>query len=856
MDNVVSFNTFADTIGVTTANCTDGTATVYPYGFGVPPFTYLWSNGATSVSVSGLSTGFYSVTVKDAIGCTDNVTAFVPQSLFISAAVSATDATCSASDGTISAVGIGGTAPYSYVWSNGATTASQIGLTGGLYDVNVMDANGCIGNAGGTIGTASPISVIYTVTPSLCTAPTGSVTLIPSGGTAPYTAQWITTPAQTGMIAINLIYGTYTYHVTDATGCVQTGTAYIPPMDLISASYMSTPALCTLSNGSMTVYPTGGVAPYFYLWNTGATTATITGKPAGNYSVTITDALGCKATENAYLPFNSPVTVGLTTTPASCVFANDGIDSAVVWGGTPPYAYSWSTGGSTSSISALASGPYWVSVTDAAGCNSHSNYSYVGYDPSNTDCYCTISGTVYADANSSCTQDPGEAGIPNIQIYISGRGFTYTDANGNYSYKVPPGTYSVSETVPAFYPLSPCQINNVTVIAGSGAGCVNTVNFGNNVIPTHDMHISTWNYSSAVPGQTYSNVTLVSNDGTVAEDSIVTNYQTDGHLYVPTFVPVGVFSGSSNAYTTIGSFPALTPGATMQFFMNYIVPTNIPLGTTVVFNDTVSYNSPIDDWMIDNTPANNISACSTITSKSYNPNFKSVFPTGTGPAGIIAYSDSVLEYMIHFQNTGDAMTDNIMIADTLDDNLDWTSLKPEFMSAPCQVTLTQVGTKKIAQFMFNHIDLPTSASDEVRSNGMLTYSIHTKNGLSVGSQFRNKASIYFDYNAPVVTNTTLNTLGSLPTKVNNVPAAANTAFSVFPNPANETFKAIIVSDASGKADLTIADVAGRVVMNRTLSLQAGTQTMSVDVSQFASGVYFVSLNQNGKVQTQKLVIVK
>jgi len=142
------------------------------------------------------------------------------------------------------------------------------------------------------------------------------------------------------------------------------------------------------------------------------------------------------------------------------------------------------------------------------------------------------------------------------------------------------------------------------------------------------------------------------------------------------------------------------------------------------------------------------------------------------------------------------------------------------------------------------------------SNGMLTYTIKLNSGLASGTQIRNHASIYFDYNAPVVTNSTLNTIGTAaPQGIKTQSSQNQGSFTIYPNPASKTFNALINSDAAGAADMIISDVTGKSLISKNITLQQGSQTVSTDISKLAPGVYFVSLDQNGKTQTQKLVIM-
>ena len=225
--------------------------------------------------------------------------------------------------------------------------------------------------------------------------------------------------------------------------------------------------------------------------------------------------------------------------------------------------------------------------------------------------------------------------------------------------------------------------------------------------------------------------------------------------------------------------------------------------------------------------------------------------------GLITYADSTLEYMVHFQNTGTAPAQNIIVIDTLDNNLDWSTLRPEYMSAACKVTLQQIGSLKVAKFTFSNIFLPTKTSNDLRSNGMFTYTIKTMPGLPIGTQFKNRASIYFDYNAPVMTNQTLNTLGaSSTTVVSNTAAEQKKSFTIYPNPANRSFYSVINSTSATSAEMSISDVTGKVLISKTIALQNGAQTISTNISALSPGVYFVTLNNNGKTETQKLVVIK
>src|SRR5205823_114690 len=124
----------------------------------------------------------------------------------------------------------------------------------------------------------------------------------------------------------------------------------------------------------------------------------------------------------------------------------------------------------------------------------------------------------------------------------------------------------------------------------------------------------------------------------------------------------------------------------------------------------------------------------------------------------------------------------VVVRDTLDPSLDFTTLEPVFMTHKGVTEMDELGR---VTFTFNNINLPPASTQPFLSNGMLTYKVKLRTGLGIGTQIRNRASIYFDFNAPVMTGSTLNTIGTQ-TYVNTVKKEVNSSFIVYPNPAGNS----------------------------------------------------------------------
>lgn len=342
---------------------------------GTGPFTYIWNNGATGSVNDILPAGDYTVTVTDVNGCTLSGTATVDNPTPIIIDIEVTNPACG-SGGTGSAVAnvSGGTGPYFYLWSTGATTSSVSGLTPGNYSLTVTDFFGCIENASVAITPFSDVTLSTEVTPSSgCGTPDGIAKVIISGGTAPYNILWSNGAVMSTVTG--LAPGTYTVVVTDFNGCGATAEVTIEGTSGIDLMITGVNAGC-VSNGSVSamVTPGTGTPPFTYLWNTGATTSILNNLTPGTYAVTVTDAAGCTISDSVTITASAEIAVVTSGTNVSCYGGANGSATATASGGAGPYTYSWNTGASGATITNLSAATYFVTATDqASGCTAMTN---------------------------------------------------------------------------------------------------------------------------------------------------------------------------------------------------------------------------------------------------------------------------------------------------------------------------------------------------------------------------------------------------------------------------------------------------------------------------------------------------
>ena len=381
----------APTVTQPTCNVPTGTIVINSTGSGVLEYSI---NGGISYQTgntfAGLAPGHYFIRVRLQSNPTC-YTAYINNPVIINEVnpsplvliLTHTNATTpGCNNGAALASASGGTAPYTYLWNTGATTAAISNLTAGIYTVTVTDSKNCTAVQSvvvDCINTCDDALRVLSVTPVNCYGTTtGSATVSASSVLNPtntYTYLW--SNGQTGSALSNAPAGTYMVTATPSNGCspVSQSVVITGPSSVLSVQASSTGISGVgINDGTATALPSGGTPGYTYLWNTGATTAIITGLGPGTYTVTVTDSKGCTAQGSVtILPFNCQGLSATTTAiTVSCAGSSNGSATAIVTGGSGNFGYSWNTVPvqTTQTASGLLAGTYTVIVHDnITGCN-------------------------------------------------------------------------------------------------------------------------------------------------------------------------------------------------------------------------------------------------------------------------------------------------------------------------------------------------------------------------------------------------------------------------------------------------------------------------------------------------------
>ncbi len=593
--------------------------------------------------------------------------------------------------------------------------------------------------------------------------------------------------------------------------------------------------------GAISIVASGGTPPYTYLWNTGATTSAVNNLTGGDYSVSVTDNTGCLSRMHYPLyKINGDTTyyIHLGLTYPNCV--NNGVVYTTVNNGVPPYTYVWNNAHTTQNLTNIGQGYYAVTVTDSLGCVTSGD---VHVDMS---CRNFIYGHVYDDVNNNCTEDGGDLPMNHMAVTAYGNGgpfYGWIDHDGSYLVLVnDTGTYNLSFNY-SYY-----------------GNCSNTVCAAPPPVVFTTMGDTSWNNNLGVQFTGY-DLGICAGWGRVPPCVGYGWYQEWYWINLADASPVAV---GGPVTVTFHYDSLLTPFEFSRFpnSINHTTRTitwiynNIgTVGTDSFINvkfNYIAYNSSITqlsgDFSISPTAGdcdltNNGFHFTDALFGSHDPNEKTV-----EPAGNITENDSVLTYTIHFQNNGLDTAWFITIKDTLSPYVEPASVRMLGSSIPqYDFNLNENG---ILTWFFNPALLPDSLVNPETSKGFIRYQVKKKKDLPIGTVISNRASIYFDYNDPVVTNTVSNMLVN-PLGVAPVEAMNGISATAFPNPFS-TETNILITGLNRDYDFELHDVTGKTIRNFK---SVSTNVLQLKRNELSSGMYLYSISVKGnKLAYGKLVV--
>lgn len=447
-----------------------------------------------------------------------------------------------------------------------------------------------------------------------------------------------------------------------------------------------------------------------------------------------------------------------------------------------------------------------------------------------------ISGRIFADNNNNGVRDGVEKMLPYETVKV-GNYYTATNSSGYYSIYLPVGTYTITKPSAGFYagfPTLPVQISVSATAPGTVYGN-NNIGIG---IPTTYKDIAI----DMIPTSTVSATRLATYQVLISNLSENTAYyqadlaaDTILSYYAPYAANIDNYDVNSHTATWFGQLVG---------FGKRIIPIGYTVATTATINQPLSNLGSIAlQFDTDQNPSNDTSRTQQVVVSSYDPNNKVPGNCGETERGYILASDK-MQYTINFQNTGNDVAVNVIVKDVISPNLDINSLRFIATSHVNNFTLKVDGDT--IYFIYRSIMLPDSLSNESGSKGWVSFSIQQKPNLAVGSEIKNTAAIYFDYNDAVITNTTLHTI-ALHVGINE--AETENKLAIYPNPSSNKVSIEIPSNMAD-AELRITDIMGRHILSKKVS----QPTEELNVSELASGIYFVSLSSQGRVLQSKLLV--
>lgn len=675
------------------------------------------------------------------------------------------------------------------------------------------------------------IAYINLVKP-ICQSPEGSVTAYVSNtatATPPYSWNWvndnITSATLTGAKT-----GNHLIEVTDAGGCFGSAHYYLEatyPTDFIAQATVTKSDSCLFGQGKISSSVTGGYPPYQYQWDGSSTPGQqniLNNAGYGNHQVNVYDTKGCIAYAGAFVLNQNPINLTAQTGSTGCSGLL-GTVTAVASGGVAPYSYHWLGYPEESGnlLDSLLPGYHYFYATDANGCKSNTQNAYVSVANS---CYGYVNLDVFRDDNSDCEKQASELAVANNYVLytVAGQQHYSNIFNSSFMMMLLPGIQDVRlGAKPHFTPsclTANWQVQNINVTSGQymqkSVGIAAAATFKN-------LEMILAPKTGFRPGFNTGFTLRITNPGNLPSDAID----------VKLLLPAGVdFLGSVYPHTVVSpgevTFPVPMLGIGGMYDVNMVLKaqSTVPIGIYLPFEtmaDTMTNESDLTD---------NHTDYEFFTVGSFDPNDIRV-----SPSPMIAPTKTRLEYSIRFQNTGTYYAETVLLRDTLPEELDLSTFRPLFSSH--QTSRVQMKGRELT-VLYSNIYLQPSIVNEPASHGEFRFAIERYPNLPLGTQIHNAASIYFDFNAPVKTNTAQ-------VEVNEVIAGTKAliSFSIYPNPVQEQFS-ITGADVN---EVEILDLSGK----RVATLKA-EQKNRFSVKGLVNGLYLVRLHTSAGPVTNKLIV--
>ncbi|MBL7916577.1 MAG: T9SS type A sorting domain-containing protein [Bacteroidia bacterium] len=454
-----------------------------------------------------------------------------------------------------------------------------------------------------------------------------------------------------------------------------------------------------------------------------------------------------------------------------------------------------------------------------------------------TDNYNLITGSVFADGNSNSVQDFGEPFIVNTKITEQNTGrFGFSNQNGGYIVAVlDSGNFNVA----------PATINNYNVVPVSHnvyfAGVQQTDSLNDFAFQPqgvlNDLCVSISPLGPFRSGFNASYMISYENVGTTTIAPTIIFFPDNNVVYAASNVAPTTISLDS----VMWSLGPLNPFQTGSIVVTVNVNLGLVIGT--LLNSTVR----IDPVSGDANPTCNYGAWEVFVTGSYDPNDILVNEDTLTTTQLA--TEPFLEYIIRFQNTGNDTAFTVKILNPIDTlKLNLSSF--EFVNASHNVELKWLPWERNMEFKFNNILLPDSNINEPLSHGFVRYRIQPKTSLVAGDSIANNAAIYFDFNAPVLTNTAVSKI-VLPTGLQELETKYD--YIVYPNPTTGHVLLEVNATHLTNAQVSLHTIQGKMIKSESYPLKAGTNKLNLNTSDLSSGIYLVRMVIDGKTVVKKLV---